>query len=185
MAMKEAVDLEGERGERFIVGWIEVDVAVEDHKVDDKDRAKEDPKAQYRPSSNVSTMGSFPIGTREERMSFGSEGTSRTATPFQRVETPTPGGTKLGRGRGHMSGGPQVRLKGHSAQRTSSNTPSQKRTEKQMQLIAITYSGDWYRLKIPEGAGRGEGSSGGEEGKTSAKCELVEYRRLAVGGGGW
>ncbi|OXG29485.1 hypothetical protein C359_04882 [Cryptococcus neoformans Bt120] len=185
MAMKEAVELEGERGERFIVGWIEVDVAVEDHKVDDKDRAKEDTKAQYRPSSNMPTIGSFPIGTREERMSFGSEGTSRTATPFQRVETPTPSGTKSGRGRGRMSGGPHVRLKGHSAQRTSSHPPSHKRMEKQMQLIAITYSGDWYRLKIPEGAGRGGASSGGEEGKTSAKCELVEYRRLAVGGGDW
>ncbi|WVO24656.1 uncharacterized protein IAS62_006026 [Cryptococcus decagattii] len=185
MAMKEAVELDGERGERFIVEWIEVDVAVEDHKLDDKDRTKEDFKAQYRSSSNMSTMGGLPMGTREERMSFGSEGTSRTATPSQRVETPTPGGMMLGRGRGRMSGGPHVRLKGHPPQRTSLHAPFQKRMEKQMQLIAITYSGDWYRLKIPEGAGRGESLSGGEDGKTSAKCELVEYRRLAVGGGGW
>ncbi|KIR29123.1 hypothetical protein I307_03963 [Cryptococcus deuterogattii 99/473] len=145
MAMKEAVEGDGERGERFIVEWIEVDVAVEDHKLDDRDRTKEDFKTQYRSSSNMSTMGGLPMGTREERMSFGSEGTSRTATPSQRVETPTPGGMMFGRGRGR----------------------------------------DWYRLKIPEGAGRGESSSGGEDGKTNAKCELVEYRRLAVGGGGW
>lgn len=44
MVMKEVVELEGEWGERFIVGWIEVDVVVEYYKVDDKDWVKEDIK---------------------------------------------------------------------------------------------------------------------------------------------
>lgn len=47
------------------------------------------------------------------------------------------------------------------------------------QLVAITFSGDWYRLKIP--SGDVDPDDRGKKGK----CELVEYRRLDVGGGGW
>jgi hypothetical protein len=51
------------------------------------------------------------------------------------------------------------------------------------QLIAITFGGDWYRLRIPDDAA--EDAEGEIQKKTGRKCELVEYRRLNVGGGGW
>lgn len=52
-------------------------------------------------------------------------------------------------------------------------------------MIVIIYLGDWYWLKIFEGVGWGGVLFGGEEGKMSVKCELVEYRWLVVGGGDW
>ncbi|OCF35165.1 hypothetical protein I316_03207 [Kwoniella heveanensis BCC8398] len=90
------------------------------------------------------------------------------------------------------------------------------RTERQ--LVAVTYSGDWYRLRLPqqansayqvsgsessssgsgggvsfEGVEEGErarsrgggGRDEGDESRRGNKCELVEYRRLGTGGGGW
>jgi hypothetical protein len=84
------------------------------------------------------------------------------------------------------------------------------------QLVAITFSGDWYRLRIPDelsstgdekesshtekdDAKQGYGSAGRDKDRDrerdrdqerrdrakKGKCELVEYRRLGVGGGGW
>lgn len=63
---------------------------------------------------------------------------------------------------------------------------------KEWQLVAITYSGDWYRLKIPDPDTAKAFDEPGQErdqedGKIIKKdrCQLVEYRRLGVGGGGW
>ncbi|WVF68532.1 hypothetical protein IAT40_003300 [Kwoniella sp. CBS 6097] len=98
---------------------------------------------------------------------------------------------------------------------TNKNTGATKETatRTERQLVAITYSGDWYRLRLPSnatsnstsqgsssalGSGSGgggvsfEGVEGGDKGKDDGdelrrgnKCELVEYRRLGTGGGGW
>jgi hypothetical protein len=62
------------------------------------------------------------------------------------------------------------------------------------QLVAITFAGDWYRLRIPTASAASTetsevsgptGNEGEEEAKKARRLELVEYRRLDVGGGGW
>ncbi|WVQ84518.1 hypothetical protein IAT38_006672 [Cryptococcus sp. DSM 104549] len=252
ISMRDGGEDEGERGERFVVTWVEVDVVVDDDHERDRDRDRERERererddaarAQRRLSGAINTMGgSLPMGSREERRSFGSDGTSRTATPLGR-ETPTPsaypayphayavgaggqpgargrktshvgpgrvpsssagsGGTATATGTASGAGSPHVRLKthGHAHTRNSSQPGARApRVEKQRQLVAITYSGDWYRLKIPDGSGSGVASGSGGDGEQGAgsggkdgegeregkgKCELVEYRRLGVGGEGW
>ncbi|ODN99148.1 hypothetical protein I350_07306 [Cryptococcus amylolentus CBS 6273] len=217
MSMREAVELEANMGERFVVGWVEVDVPVVAEEslgvrfgetAKERDRDKEERQRRAVPNPALGTMGSgIPMGSRGERLSFGSDNTSRTATPSQRAATPTQANIKT-RGR---SVAPQIRLRGMSNHYTSASPHSTEKgkskpgagegkveTKKEMQLVAITFSGDWYRLRIPDpapslsgpgsGAGRGDQEKAREEEKEkkeSRKCELIEYRRLGVGGGGW
>ncbi|ODN73359.1 hypothetical protein L202_07899 [Cryptococcus amylolentus CBS 6039] len=217
MSMREAVELEANMGERFVVGWVEVDVPVVAEEslgvrfgetAKERDRDKEERQRRAVPNPALGTMGSgIPMGSRGERLSFGSDNTSRTATPSQRAATPTQANIKT-RGR---SVAPQIRLRGMSSHYTSASPHSTEKgkskpgagegkveTKKEMQLVAITFSGDWYRLRIPDpapslsgpgsGAGRGDQEKAREEEKEkkeSRKCELIEYRRLGVGGGGW
>jgi hypothetical protein len=69
---------------------------------------------------------------------------------------------------------------------TKSAGPEAKKTKMERQLVAITYSGDWYRLRIPEQSGSTPHEDDDpEKRRNRTKCELVEYRRLSVGGGGW
>ncbi|KAK4685029.1 hypothetical protein P7C73_g5125, partial [Tremellales sp. Uapishka_1] len=156
-----------EWAERFVVGWVEVDVEpVQD--------ASASPGKRGSVGSEKEILSSAPtsMGSREERRSFGSDATStstRTATPTfkdkERDRTATP--TR----RLSYEKKPERRVRTPSlifAKQTP--VPIKK---KERQLIAITYSGDWYRLKIPQGE------------NPEAKMELVEYRRLGVGGGGW
>ncbi|KAK8849744.1 hypothetical protein IAR55_005079 [Kwoniella newhampshirensis] len=215
-----ADEVDGELGERFVVTWVDVDVEVANIE-DEKNEATN--KASRRLSGGLVTgggVGSVSMGSRDERRSFGSDGTSRTATPpltSRRGETTTPMGFVPGRGRrgsilvhpprssphiltgtAAAGSGPHINLRSgpsSSATRTASQSStntitavgakkrSQPLTKKEKQLIAITYSGDWYRLRIPE---RKEvETQGGEKGGISTECELVEYRRVGVGGGGW
>lgn len=200
-------DGESEWAERFVVSWIAVDVEVEDdvkvahtHTPDEVGKAK-------RPSLNGGGMGS-----REERRSFGSDATSRTATPtLAGRDTPPNIRRQLsGTGTGTTTGSttaPKVRMahersfsigsgsrasKDRKAAAISTGAgakaagPEAKKTKKERQLVAITYSGDWYRLRIPEQSGStSHDEDDPEKRRNRTKCELVEYRRLSVGGGGW
>jgi len=174
MKIKEDVEHPEERewAERYVVSWIEVE--VED-------------VPERLPS--VSTTG---MGTREERRSFGSDST-RTATPSLRSQTPTnvsnsanTSSTSLNPTlnlRRSSSGGGSVRMQGTTPRRkvstattaTATTPTSPKRRERQ--LVVITHAGDWYRLRLPQ--------DDGEDGNHKSQCELVEYRRLGVGGSGW
>lgn len=172
-----------ELSERFVVGWVEVDIEPE----------TPEPKATAI-SVPVEEKRSFPggigMGTREDRRSFGSEDTSRTVTPtpprFER-DTPTPPGVRKVFGtatntyaKSALSGGNTARVRVNT-----SDTIKPVHKEKERQLVAITYSGDWYRLKIPT-PDIGESFSTEEESKVKkGRCQLIEYRRLGVGGGGW
>ena len=109
----------------------------------------------------VNDASPISTGQRGERRSFGSETTSQTATPT------------LTRPASRKSHRPTVR--NSSAEGVES---VHAKSFKSRQLIAITYSGDWYRLKIPDRVDD-------EEGEGKHRCELVEYRRLRIGGGGW
>ncbi|WVR07990.1 hypothetical protein IAU60_005033 [Kwoniella sp. DSM 27419] len=244
-------DDEGEESERFVVGWVNVQLP----KGSDPDRtvtsgSSRDTRSDAAQRVNRAAAGSpggHPhmgigpgMGTRDERRSFGSDGTSRTATPPLRGGTPTPTSTGLGRRTGFTGAGagpaggtvhrstsggfvnkssvgsePSASVKGKAgaSSRThrhppvsatgpqGSTAPSRASgpglslsprsgTKTERQLVAITYSGDWYRLRIPRrerGELSGTGEAGAEEAEWSkdGKCELVEYRRLGVGGGGW
>jgi hypothetical protein len=171
-----------ELSERFVVGWVEVDAEP------DIAQAKETPvQAEER---RPSFPGGIGMGTREDRRSFGSEDTSRTVTPtparFER-DTPTPPGTRKSSStittnntatKSNLSGtNPNTRPRG------SSDTI--KHNEKERQLVAITYAGDWYRLKIPASDIEGESEMEEDDKIKKGRCQLVEYRRLGVGGGGW
>jgi hypothetical protein len=131
------------------------------------------------------------MGTREDRRSFGSEDTSRTVTPtparFER-DTPTPPGSRKSSSttttttntatKSNLSG-----TNPHYRTRLSSDTIKHK--EKKRQLVAITYSGDWYRLKIPASDIEGESEVEEDDKVKKGRCQLVEYRRLGIGGSGW
>ncbi len=149
--------------ERFVVGWIEVEADIE------PDVEVEEKKVTKRLSG-----GHIGMGSREERRSFGSDATSRTATPTFRADTPTMGLPRQSSNLGHTRS---------TSGRARVKTPVPKAVKKiriERQLVAITFSGDWYRLRIPD-----QPEELDVEGKRKGKCELVEYRRLGVGGGGW
>ncbi|OCF61849.1 hypothetical protein L486_01511 [Kwoniella mangroviensis CBS 10435] len=190
-------DIDNEESELFVVAWIDVELTS------DTQISQQQPKVVERRSSAIyDSPGSTPMmGGREERRSFGSgsDNTSRTVTPAP--------GTSSTHGRRNSytrtvssnfvnksliqdqpsSISSKQKVTTLSSKHTSL-PPSIPKVEKQ--LIVITYSGDWYRLRIPDDASLSIGTSGGEvEGeeakKGGSKCELVEYRRLGVGGGGW
>ncbi|WVN90882.1 uncharacterized protein L203_106125 [Cryptococcus depauperatus CBS 7841] len=212
MSMREAVETDSERSEKFVVTWLEVQVAVSAERDDSHDgqnrmkRESEENEKTHHHRRSSDTMGgvmcsgggSLPMGSRIERLSLGPDGTNKTATPSQHVENSTlakvaNGATMLsGKGRERdVSSSSRARVKSHPTHQyatvSQAHLPSvsqQPRTEKQKQLIAITYSGDWYRLKVPVPTTCYTDHT--EERKEKiGKCELVEYRRLGVGGGGW
>lgn len=182
--------------ERFVIGWIEVEVQ------EDAPKAKE-PDQAIHPHSHPLNEGGRPfqggigMGTREDRRSFGSEETSRTVTPTPQGmgrDTPTPSGSRrsssISTAARHPSG--LARLPSTSINKPPrgrvSTGDTTKVVRKERQLIAITYSGDWYRLKIPDAdptstTRREEHDD--ENGVKKGRCQLVEYRRLGVSGGGW
>lgn len=165
-----------EMAERYIVTWIEVevdDIPPEEDKVD-----------KFRPRRPT---GGMTMGTREERRSFGSDATStRTVTPNQsrRAETP-PVSARDNLHRRTSSGGGSARgvhlHRPSRAKRTEPSTPTSVTKRIERQLVVMTFSGDWYRLRLPQPRPSGEDS----EDKVKTACELVEYRRLQIGGGGW
>ena len=173
-----------ELSERFVVGWVEVDVAPDTIH----------PKETTIPLEEGRSLfpGGIGMGTREDRRSFGSEDTSRTVTPtptrFER-DAPTPPGfrktsstttttTTNTTTKSNLSGA-------NPHNRTRLSTDTIKHKEKERQLVAITYSGDWYRLKIPASDIAGESETEEDDKVKKGRCQLVEYRRLGVGGGGW
>ena len=175
-----------ELSERFMVGWIEVPVQQAPESITSPSRDK---SSAVRVDRSGTPGRSAPLGNREERRSFGSDGTSRTATPtFSRQSS---GSIKHHRRPSFPSdrqGSP-----GDLPPRLSRNDSGQKQDRSstprtvegavsatEMQLVAITHSGDYYRLRIPR-----QDAEEGEEGVSKKKCELLEYRRLKVGGGGW
>jgi hypothetical protein len=172
-----------ELSERFVVGWIEVDVASEP--VPPKETVL--PVDERRPFP-----GGIGMGTREDRRSFGSDGTSRTVTPtpprFGR-DTPTPPTSR--KVSGTVTNTRTTLARSDSQNKTprarvNTTEISKPPTQKERQLVAITYSGDWYRLKIPESRDGGGDEEPEEDDKVKkGRCQLVEYRRLGVGGSGW
>jgi hypothetical protein len=175
-----------ELSERFVVGWVEVDV--------DSDAASPREQGLPMPAHEETRpfTGGIRMGTREERRSFGSEGTSRTVTPtpprFER-DSPAPTMSRKPSAASATTRRPSQAVDhGITAKspRVRVNTgDTVKPAQKEKQLVAITYSGDWYRLRIPDSsAGESEQEEGDDKVK-KGRCQLVEYRRLGVGGGGW
>lgn len=179
MRIAEGAGENEELAERFIVGWVEVDVEVEEKQGENTSHGAAAPQESRRQSADL--RGFVP--DKAHRRSFGSsENISRTATPsIGRSQTPIPSRPLARRISSKMSS-------------RAGPTDGVKNTRKEQQLIAVTYAGDWYRLKIPDHprhgqsdshGGGGEDSSEGDSGSRSRKCELVEYRRFTVGGDGW
>ncbi|BEI82656.1 hypothetical protein CcaverHIS002_0305240 [Cutaneotrichosporon cavernicola] len=180
---------EREWAEHYIVVWIEVD--VEDDEDEPPLTTISGAPTSFRPKRSALTMGS-----REERSSFGSEGTStRTATPRGgRSATPTAATVSsalarerrspTGSGRRSNASTPMAQSRAspvppiswRKASTDSHSTVVLRRTHRERQLVVVTHSGDWYRLRLPRNT---------DEFDASTKAELVEYRRLGVGGGGW
>ncbi|KAL1412541.1 Phosphatidylinositol 3,5-bisphosphate-binding protein [Vanrija albida] len=163
---------EREWAERYAVAWIEVDVEDEAAPVVEEKRPR-------RPTGGMS------MGSREERHSFGSDATStRTATPtLRRAETPT---QSTFRGVGGVERRPStgsVRTQPRARFRKPDKPAGAAKTRRERQLVIVTYAGDWYRLRIPRPRETDDGAP--DERKSKLVCELVEYRRLGVGGGGW
>ncbi|WWC92887.1 uncharacterized protein L201_007849 [Kwoniella dendrophila CBS 6074] len=215
---------ENDDSEMFVVSWIDVEVPFDKSSttMNKDEMIKVTKKNQSGIYDSSSIPGSIGMGMREERRSFGSDNTSRTVTPTPNSSHPTFTGTpgRLNRKSSNSSNSttmtsasrsvssnfvnkssiqdqpnPTTRINSinnTSNKPSSTSTSSQKKVEKQ--LIVITYSGDWYRLRIPHRSKdeknnfvytEGEGKDEEESRKLSNKCELVEYRRLGVGGSGW
>lgn len=172
MKIKEDAEHPEERewAERYVVSWIEAEV-------------DDDERHERRSSSAGGGVGAGPgtgpgtgAATPEGRRSFGSDspriapaGTAGST----RAQTPTT------MHRRSSSGGGSVRMQGTLPRRKPATTPTTPVTAKrrERQLVVITYAGDWYRLRLPPAP------EAGEERKT--QCELVEYRRIGIGGCGW
>lgn len=200
---------EREWAERYVVVWVEVDV---DDDEDEPAAGAPAPSpglsggpAPFRPKR----PGGLTMGSREERRSFGSDATStRTATPGSRgagrPDTPTAATvssalalerrSSTGSARRsaastpqthsqsqsrHSPAPPPTRRRKASTDSYSTATVREPRTRRERQLVVVTHSGDWYRLRLPRVPLDTELES------LSTKAELVEYRRLGVGGGGW
>lgn len=169
---------EREWAERYVVSWIEVD--VESEPLERADRVH----------LSKRLTGGLGMGTREERHSFGSDATStRTVTPSgRRAATPTQsaytaslrresaGSTRPSSSQSRQQ--PRVTVQRKTSDSVKGDAKSEP-PKKEHQLVVITFAGDWYRLRLP----RPVASDDGEE--QNSRCELVEYRRLGVGGGGW
>lgn len=186
-----------ELSERFVVGWIEVEVESDTSSA----RVSSTPVPRGQEERRI-YPGGIGMGTREDRRSFGSEETSRTVTPTPPGlgrDTPTP---SVSRRSSSISS--NVRQSGLTRLPSTSSTKSSRprvdtgdtapAKRKERQLVAITYSGDWYRLKIPDPDAvddhedQQQGSEREQDVGTSIKkgrCQLIEYRRLGIGGGGW
>lgn len=169
-----------ELSERFVVGWIEVDVEPEPAQL--KETA---PPFEER---RTSFPGGIGMGTREDRRSFGSEDTSRTVTPtpsrFDR-DTPTPPGHRKSATTSSNTTTRPTLSAGNAQTRARLSSDTIKHKEKERQLVAITYSGDWYRLRIPASDAGDDNEMEEDDKVKKGRCQLVEYRRLGVGGSGW
>lgn len=175
-----------ELSERFVVGWIDVDPEQ------DVPSPKVHTMSSPAPEGQKPFPGGIGMGTREDRRSFGSEETSRTVTPTpSRFERDAPNPSVSRRisaaqtitrrpsqtiSHGTIAKEPRVRV-------NTGDTVKPPRKEKQ--LVAITYSGDWYRLRIPDSNAEESELEAGEDQVKKGRCQLMEYRRLGVGGGGW
>jgi len=205
-----------EWAERFVVSWVWVDPDP----TATISKGASGKEAAVAGDQHAKEAGSVTMGSREERRSFGSDITSRTATPTFRPhqardapdgrDTPTmllrrqssmsSNDTSHVRGRSGSSTSMRLRPKpsviAASASGTSTNavagpsrhvnvspTTLHKTLEDKghHELVAITFSGDWYRLRLPAEVRDDTDKTKERKGK----CELVEYRRLGVGGGGW
>lgn len=175
---------EREWAERYVVSWIEVEVEDVPPPEIDLDKPLDKDNLKFRPRRPT---GGMTMGAREERHSFGSDATSsRTATPNigARADTPmahrrSSSGTSATAptatgGTARNSPQPRIRRKD-----TLGSQPVTKRKERQ--LVVVTFAGDWYRLRLPQQRGPDDDP----DMPIKTKCELVEYRRLGVGGGGW
>lgn len=185
---------ENEMSERFVVTWIPVPI----HHASST-TTKFDNTVGVAAASGV--KGVAQMGSREERRSFGSDATSRTATPTFRPRT-SGGGVNVGRSETPTMSRRQSSYStmnntrdrlGSSGTKTSSrrttiNAPTAHDVVEgiEWQLVAITFSGDWYRLRLPDKDDLDEDKDREVTAKRRGnKCELAEYRRLGVGGGGW
>ncbi|WVW86843.1 hypothetical protein I302_108898 [Kwoniella bestiolae CBS 10118] len=183
-------DIDNEESEQFMVGWIDVETTSTSSSEDPHTKVERRSSVIYdSPTPGAGGAPMMGLGGREERRSFGSgsDNTSRTVTPL-----PGPGPGRRNSITRTVSSNFVNKSQDRDQDRPKSKvhttiTPSTRPTTTEKQLIVITYSGDWYRLRIPDesySAGEGEGER--EEMKRGgSKCELVEYRRLGVGGGGW
>ncbi|KAL7425210.1 Phosphatidylinositol 3,5-bisphosphate-binding protein [Cryptotrichosporon argae] len=173
-------DGDGDRewAEHFVVCWVEVEV--------DDDRPVAPPASGTAAAAAVGAEAKpgkrHAMGSRDERGSFGSDAAStRTATPSlgRRADTPTMPGSSAPMHVRHASAGSVRRHHRRPATETGPAAPaSAPPKKKERQLVAITYSGDWYRLRLPR-------EDDDDESMPKGKCELVEYRRFSVGTNAW
>ncbi|RXK39691.1 hypothetical protein M231_03046 [Tremella mesenterica] len=134
------------------------------------------------------------MGNREERRSFGSGSDRTIRSPRAGTVTPTIGGTVTPTQQNtiytrRMPGGVN-----HQDRRSSFGSIKGKskvqmddglKMKVEHQLVVITHSGDWYRLRIPDPSDPPKEEQGEDVKRHKGQCELVEYRRLGVGGTGW
>ncbi|WWC65917.1 uncharacterized protein I303_108539 [Kwoniella dejecticola CBS 10117] len=211
-----------EESEMFVVAWVDVPTTLNPGEPVKK-KGKEELKVGRRSSASYDTTSmattavspSIGMGIRDERRSFGSgsDNTSRTVTPVPHIPHTVPPSDKRNSIHRNVSNNfinkssiqdIHTTAKSSSAKthtsRASINTVldtdrSAAEVQVEKQLIVVTYSGDWYRLRIPDNnldtydtSAEGDSAGGAETEDRrgqSRKCELVEYRRLGVGGGGW
>lgn len=197
-----------ELAERFVVGW--VDVADETAGAGSGSAAEKSAREKQGTRFRFETDQGPRMGSRAERGSRESTASHRSgagqsgapgpagnkrATPTSRISTPL--GQRRTSAEFTATASPARHARQGSASasspsgRAAPGAPGPRRTERQ--LVAVTYTGDWYRLRIPEeapegadnGAEDGGVDKGGGETRRKGRCELVEYRRINVGGGGW
>ncbi|WWC73615.1 uncharacterized protein I206_107587 [Kwoniella pini CBS 10737] len=209
-------DQTDEESEMFIVGWVNIPIPINDS-INEKKIEKTNSNFQH--SSSVGGINLIGMGGRDERRSFGSGSdntSSRTVTPTPKLGGGVGGGINLEKEKIKRSNSNSInrnvsnnfinksliqdnqfiKNKNKNTITTTTTTMTTTKVEFEKQLIVITYSGDWYRLRIPNNKinsidvivnqeNEKPEENGEEKKNSSTKCELVEYRRLGIGGGGW
>lgn len=222
-----AADEEGEWSERFVVTWVEVEVeatatphtatAISSKTVSTaSNKTREDlmggidmgTREERRSFGSDRTATATMTGAGAA--AGGMMGSSRTPTPTMGRNTPSIGAGQYGARPARNAGlhersfssssrdtAKPVRRVAMTSTAASGHRVGEKEIRRERQLVAITYGGDWYRLRPPATNGGDPAASGnvGEavegrharemDSKKARRLDLLEYRRLNVGGGGW
>lgn len=222
-----AADEEGEWSERFVVTWVEVEVEVtatphtttatslkavsaSSNKTREDLMGGIDMGTREERRSFGSDRTATATMTGAGAAAGGMMGSSRTPTPTMGRNTPSIGAAQYGARPARNAGlhersfssssrdtAKPVRRVAMTSTAASGHRVGEKETRRERQLVAITYGGDWYRLRPPatNGGDPGANETVGEsvegrqgldlESRKARRLELLEYRRLNVGGGGW
>lgn len=177
--------------ERFVVAWIDIEEAATD---------------QGSKTSGLGTRGAADLAGRPGLIRLGSGASKASRGHGSRrgsgstIDSPSDRATRRRSLREQYgappSPGPTTSKAAATAASGKTLSETERKTDK-VQLVAITYSGEWLRIGLPEPDAANEGEDKGQTDNANAKakaateaaradrCKLLEYRKMSTAIGGW